>query len=118
MSAGAPLTPELSSALESKLKQLYGTTFHCYQAYGMTETSPLVCIVPFPELGKTFSIGRPIPNMPIRFVNPETMDDVKTNSNGSTELGEIWVAGPSVMKGYYNNDVQRKQKPRLALAKG
>jgi acyl-CoA synthetase (AMP-forming)/AMP-acid ligase II len=103
MSAAAPLTPELSSALEYKFKQLYGTIVYCYQGYGMTEASPLVCMVPFPELGMTFSIGRPIPNIPLRFVNPDTMEDVKTNPDGSTEHGEIWVTGPNVMKGYYNN---------------
>jgi acyl carrier protein len=37
-------------------------------------------------------------DMQIRIVNPDTM-----MLSASNEIGEIWVSGPSVSKGYYNN---------------
>lgn len=40
ISAAAPLSPELASALEGKFKGEYDTDVHVLQAWGLTETSP------------------------------------------------------------------------------
>lgn len=105
MSAAAPLTTELSSALEAKFKNIYQTEVHCVQSWGLTETSPMATGVPNDCMDKRESgVGCIAPNMTFRFVDPETMVDAVTKADGSTEPGEIWCRGPNVTQGYYNNE--------------
>jgi len=65
------------------------------QAWGLTETSPAVCINPI-EAEFNGSIGLPIPSTEVTIMN----DDGKELSIGS--VGEICVRGPQVMAGYWN----------------
>lgn len=105
MSAAAPLTPELSLAVESRFKDLYGTTVYCWQAWGLTETSPLACGVPPDRLDKRDGVGCIAPNMEFRFVDPESLVDVvERDGEGTTRPAEIWVRGPNVTKGYFRNE--------------
>ncbi len=67
------------------------------QAYGLTETSPVTHFSP-PGHVKPASVGVAIPNTEFRVVDVATQQDVP-----SGELGEVWVRGPQVMKGYLNN---------------
>ncbi|XP_015428610.1 PREDICTED: 4-coumarate--CoA ligase 2-like isoform X2 [Dufourea novaeangliae] len=68
------------------------------QGYGLTETSPVCC---FEVSGtKPGSIGKTIPGCEVRVVDPTTNKDVARPG----ETGEIWIKGPHVMKGYYNNE--------------
>ena len=109
MSAAAPLTNELSSALEAKFKELYQTEVFCTQSWGLTETSPMATAVPNDRMDKRESgVGCITHNMEFRFVDPETMTDVSTKSDGTSEPGEIWCRGPNVTKGYYNNEEATK----------
>ncbi|KAK5791772.1 hypothetical protein VI817_007081 [Penicillium citrinum] len=109
MSAAAPLTNELSSALEAKFKELYQTEVFCTQSWGLTETSPMATAVPNDRMDKRESgVGCITHNMEFRFVDPETMTDVSTNPDGTSEPGEIWCRGPNVTKGYYNNEEATK----------
>jgi long-chain acyl-CoA synthetase len=66
------------------------------QAWGLTETSPAACINPFELEEFNGSIGLPISSTEISIVN----DDGK--HLGVTEVGEICVRGPQVMRGYWN----------------
>ncbi|CAH2093713.1 unnamed protein product [Euphydryas editha] len=45
------------------------------------------------------SLGKPMQNLEHRLVNPETLKDI-TEPNVP---GELWLRGPGVFKGYYNN---------------
>ncbi|XP_050666781.1 uncharacterized protein LOC126966676 isoform X2 [Leptidea sinapis] len=67
------------------------------QGYGLTETSPVVCMVP-----KGFedyeAVGHAIPSTEVKLVDSE----LKTV--GPNKTGEILVRGPQVMKGYKDND--------------
>ena len=68
------------------------------EAYGLTETSPAVCINPLGLSGYNGSIGLPIPST-----------DVNIQSDSGQllpvgEVGELCVRGPQVMKGYWNRD--------------
>lgn len=62
------------------------------QGYGMTESSPVICVENQFEQ-KSGSIGRPLPNLEVRIDNPD--------ENG---VGELIAKGPSIMSGYYEND--------------
>jgi long-chain acyl-CoA synthetase len=82
--------------------------FRCgfYQLYGLTETTgAIVNLAPEdhdlsgPNRHRLRSCGVPGPGVGLRIVDPETGADVPTG-----EVGEIWVSGPQVMKGYWNND--------------
>ena len=42
-------------------------------------------------------MGEPNPNIEIKFVDIETLKEVKQG-----ERGEIWARGPNIMKGYWN----------------
>ncbi|KAJ5965123.1 uncharacterized protein N7479_004999 [Penicillium vulpinum] len=110
MSAAAPLTVELSSALEAKLTKISKTQVYCTQSWGLTETSPMATVVPNDRMDKrNAGVGCIVPNMQLRFVDPESMKDAAVTSDGSTEPAEIWCRGPNVVGGYYNNDDATKE---------
>ena len=66
------------------------------EGYGLTETSPVVSFNPLKGTPRTNSIGIPAPGTRIRLVD-ELNNDVAPGAPG-----EIWVAGPQVMQGYWN----------------
>lgn len=68
------------------------------EAYGLTETSPAVCINPVNMTEFNGSIGLPIPSteVSIRGDNDEEL--------GFNQAGELLVRGPQVMRGYWNQD--------------
>lgn len=66
------------------------------EAYGLTETSPAVCINPLDLPEFNHSIGLPISSTDISLRD----DDGYEVSRGIP--GELCVKGPQVMKGYYN----------------
>ncbi len=68
------------------------------EGWGMSETTSLGISNPVQGKKKALSIGFPFPDVDIRLVDPETLQDV---SHG--ERGEIWMKGPTVMKEYWNN---------------
>lgn len=104
MSAAAPLSVELARSVEAKFKQAYGTTVYCYQAWGLTETSPLATAVPISRMDKRDGVGCITPNMEFRFVDPDTMLDAEVDDNGTTKPAEIWCRGPNVTSGYFKNE--------------
>jgi long-chain acyl-CoA synthetase len=65
-----------------------------YQGYGLTETSPVATLNPF-QRPKREAIGVPIPGTDVRFVDNDGRD---VPFGG---VGELWVKGPQVMKGYW-----------------
>ena len=76
-----------------------------FQVYGLTETTGGVTMLSPEEhdpggerAGLLRSCGKVIDNHEIRIVNPETGEDMP-----ESEVGEIWIRGPQVMKGYWRN---------------
>lgn len=65
------------------------------EGYGLTETSPVVCINPVDGSGKVGYIGLPVPSTDVKLID----DDGKEVKTG--EPGELCVLGPQVMKGYW-----------------
>jgi len=81
--------------------------FKCdlYQVYGMTEVAgALTFLMPAdhaPESERAHllqSAGRPAPGFAIRIVDPMTGATMPDNATG-----EVWVSGPTLMNGYFNN---------------
>ena len=91
MSIGGGMAVQASVA--EKWHQVTGTTL--LEAYGLTETSPTVCINPFDIEAFNGSIGLPVPSTECCIKN----DDGGTLGIGDT--GELCVRGPQVMKGYW-----------------
>ncbi len=88
-SSSAPLQLPIKKAVESAL----GLVLH--NGYGVTECSPNITqtSVQFPR--EDLSVGLVLPGMEARLIGA----DGKAVSEG--EVGELWVRGPNVMKGYY-----------------
>ncbi|MFT5658069.1 MAG: long-chain acyl-CoA synthetase [Gammaproteobacteria bacterium] len=68
------------------------------EAYGLTETSPAVCINPLNLREFNGSIGLPVPSTEVSIQD----EDGKLLPQG--EPGELCVRGPQVMKGYWNRE--------------
>lgn len=77
--------------------------------FGQTETSPITCVLRGADsLRKLGSVGRPIPSIQHRIVDPD-MNDVAVG-----EVGEIVYRGPTLMQGYWN----KPQETAAAFAGG
>jgi long-chain acyl-CoA synthetase len=68
------------------------------EAYGLTETSPAVCINPLNLLEYNGSIGLPVPSTEV------SIQDANGKILPQGESGELCVRGPQVMKGYWNRE--------------
>lgn len=74
------------------------------QGYGMTELSPVSHMASYgDDRNPLGSVGRAVPNVESRVVDPATGEDVTLPSEGESAPGEMWCRGPMVMKGYLNN---------------
>ena len=92
ISGGAPLALELRQRFEA------ATGAKLIEGYGLTETSPIVCVNPYEGLNKTGTVGQPVPGTRVKLVDRE--DPTKPPPPG--EPGELLFAGPQIMKGYWN----------------
>jgi long-chain acyl-CoA synthetase len=88
ISGGGPLSRELAEFF-------WAVGVPVYQGYGLTETSPVVS-ANYPSANKVGTVGQPIANVGVRIA----------------EDGEIFVHGPCVMKGYY----QQPEETRAVLS--
>jgi len=95
--SGLKLTISGGMALQSKVAKDWKakTGGDICEGFGMTETSPVVCVNP-PTAIQLGTIGMPVPYTLVQTVNEEG----QTLPLG--EAGELWVKGPQIMKGYWN----------------
>jgi long-chain acyl-CoA synthetase len=92
MSAGgAPLDLDWKRRIEAR----FGRTLN--NGYGLTEASPTVAQTRIDDPRDDDSIGPALPGVEIRFVDRDGRDVP------DGEVGECWVRGPNVMKGYYRD---------------
>lgn len=77
--------------------QTHGCYHEVVKGFGMTELSA-TAITTFDGVNELGSIGVPLVNNMVKFVDTESGKEV-----GYNQVGEMWISGPSVMMGYYNN---------------
>ncbi|MBI3990520.1 MAG: AMP-binding protein, partial [Candidatus Omnitrophica bacterium] len=85
VSGGARLEP----AIARDLTRLSGIKM--IEGYGLTETSPVVTLNPLKKI-KFGSVGRPIPDVQIRILDPD-----------KSGVGQVLIKGPNVMQGYFKH---------------
>ncbi len=83
-------------AVAEKWRQIAGVAL--IEAYGLTETSPAICINPLNLSEYNGSIGLPVPSTELSLRNDENQEV----GIGRDQVGEICVRGPQVMRGYWN----------------
>ena len=83
----------VQKVVANKWKEITGSPLA--EGYGLTETSPVVTMNPLDGSDRIGTIGMPLPNTDVKFIDDEN------NEVGIGERGEICVKGPQVMKGYW-----------------
>ena len=96
----------VQKAVAEHWKQVTGSPL--IEAYGLTETSPAACINPMTNQGYNGSIGLPISSTWASIRD----DDGQELAIG--EIGELWLKGPQVMRGYW----QRPEETELVMVDG
>lgn len=92
-SGGAPVPPDLIDTIGSQFSQRVAPG----NGYGLTETTSAVISNGGADyFQRPDSIGRPVPVAEVRIVG----DDGRDVREG--EIGEIWIKGPNVVRGYWN----------------
>ena len=92
MSGAAPL-PESVAREASRRNDMV-----VRQGYGLTETSPVTHTNARDTQLKIDSVGTALPNTEWRIIDVDSGLDAAEG-----DLGEVWIRGPQVMKGYLNN---------------
>lgn len=90
----------LQSFVADKWEKITGV--RVAEGYGLTETSPVLCVNPLNGGAKIGSIGLPMPSTDIIMLD----DDGKEVPYG--EPGELSAKGPQVMKGYWERPDETK----------
>ena len=91
---GSALPVEVHKEFERR----FGVTI--LEGYGLSETSPVSSFSVWGEPARVGSIGKPIPGVEMKLINPEpgVREDLE---DGDDVVGEIAIKGPNIMKGYY-----------------
>lgn len=88
-SSGAPLHADL----KAKVEQMFALPLH--NGYGVTECSPTIAQANIEIRRTDTSVGEILPGTEVMLVEPGT------DRPADGEIGELWVRGPHIMKGYY-----------------
>ena len=97
VAGGEPLPEEIRNRFES----VFGIPL--MEGYGLTETSPVIAFN-VPSANRPGTVGKPLAGLDVKIVDPETQQPSPKEGTG-----EIWVKGPSVMRGYRNKPEETAQ---------
>ena len=95
--AGSPLTPSLKKGVED----LFGLVLN--NGFGLTEMAPTLSQTRVDAPRADCSVGKPIPGVQVKIVDSE-LKEVQPGI-----VGELWVRGPNLMKGYYKEQELTKK---------
>jgi long-chain acyl-CoA synthetase len=99
-SGGAPVPPDLITRIESDFSRKVSPA----NGYGLTETtSAVIANVGTMYFEHPDSVGKPVPGTDVRIVGPGGTDA------RSGEIGELWVCGPNVVRGYWNRPAETSE---------
>ena len=70
------------------------------EGYGLTEASPVVCVNPMDAKRFSGSVGYPLPSTEV------SIRDDNSAEVAAGVVGEVWVRGPQVMRGYWMNPAE------------
>ncbi len=93
--SGAAALPPL---LIKKIEEAF--TAVLIEGYAMTETSCVATINPLKGKRKAASVGPALPGVEIRIV----ADDGRSLPAGPEHVGQLFIKGPNIMKGYYRQN--------------
>ncbi|NGO88805.1 MAG: AMP-binding protein [Halomonas sp.] len=86
----------LDSDTKTRVEAAFGLTLH--NGYGLTEASPTISQTRIDDRHQNSTVGRVLPLLEYRL---EPLGSHGTTENAGEEVGELWVRGPNVMKGYF-----------------
>ncbi|MEY2472894.1 MAG: long-chain acyl-CoA synthetase, partial [Actinomycetota bacterium] len=92
LTGAATLPPEVASGFADHFN------VPLRQGYGLTEASPVVTAQALDGEPRPYSIGQPVPGVELRLVDEEGEDALEGDA------GEIWVRGPNVFPGYWEDE--------------
>lgn len=92
ISGGAPLSDQLHERFTK------ATGARLAEGYGLTESSGVVAANPYEGDNRIGTIGQPLPGTHLRLLDKE--DPSRDPPAG--EAGELAIAGPQIMRGYWN----------------
>ena len=105
-SGGDTLSVELKKKVDAYLKE-HGATIQVREGYGTTECVTASCLTPA-DCYREGSIGIPFPDTYYKIVVPNTNEEADVK-----EIGEICIAGPTLMKEYINNPKETSHTLRV-----
>jgi long-chain acyl-CoA synthetase len=89
---GAPAAPELVARIQEHFPNVSPSN-----GYGLTETSSVTTInAAIDYVRKPGSVGTPVPVCDVKLM------DSQGQPTPAGEVGELWIKGPNVVKGYWN----------------
>ncbi|MBE0488486.1 MAG: AMP-binding protein [Halomonas sp.] len=89
---GSPLDADIKGRVEAA----FGLTLH--NGYGLTEASPTISQTRIDDRHASNTVGRVLPLLEYRL---EPLGASGDAADDGDEVGELWVRGPNVMKGYF-----------------
>ena len=101
ISGGDSLSISLKEKVDTFLKE-HGANIQIREGYGLTECVTGSCLTPM-NYYRRGSIGIPYPDTYYKIVKPNTEEELPFG-----EEGEILISGPSVMKGYLDDEKETK----------
>ncbi|HET6949469.1 MAG TPA: class I adenylate-forming enzyme family protein [Acidimicrobiales bacterium] len=96
LASGATLVPP---ELVRRVDAQFSSRVAPGNGYGLTETTgAMVVNMGTDYVARSDSVGKPLaPVVDVRFVGPDGADAAPG------EVGEIWISGPTIVRGYHNN---------------
>ena len=103
IAGGNSMTPASEIRVNNFLKE-HNCNAKILKGYGMTEVASAISFPVVDEVNKIGSVGIPLSKSTIKVMDSMTGEELKYN-----EKGELWLSGPTVIKGYLNNDEEQQK---------